>query len=271
MSRFILFSCDIICSKERMCFLMRKNKFDVVMEYIDANIKQSTNEIKKGILEISGVNSNTFGHCFYVLTGDTLYHYITTRKLFFAAEELRLQPNKPICDIALDFGYSEQSALTRAMRAFYNCTPDQVRKGKEFIPNDKYNLEDIYHPEADSRVEHIFKQLRNNEHVTANNIDYLIELNEISEKYQFDIDVCYQIADLAEKLEIPVGTLADFCFEAYIDVNDDPRYLSPKTEHAIDLGLQSEDELDKICSFYDCKYYDIDRIMVHLYKESIDK
>ena len=248
---------------------MRKNKFDVVMEYIDANIKQSTNEIKKGILDVVGVNSNTFGHCFYVLTGDTLYHYITTRKLFFAAEELCLQPNKPICDIALDFGYSEQSSLTRAMRAFYNCTPDQVRKGNEFIPNDKYHLEDIYHPEADNRVEHIFKQLRNNEHVSANNIDYLIELNEISDKYNFDIDTCYQIAELAEKLEIPVGTLADFCFEAYIDVNSDPCYLSPKTEHAIDLGLQSEEELDKICSFYDCKYYDIDRIMVDLYKKSL--
>ena len=62
-----------------------------------------------------------------------------------------------------------------------------------------------------------------------------------------------------------------FCFEAYIDVNNDPRYLSPKTEHAIDLGLQSEEELDKICSFYDCKYYDIDRIMVRLYKESLEK
>ena len=249
---------------------MRENKFDIVMEYIDANINQSTDEIKKGIYEVVGINSNKFGNCFYVLTGYTLCHYITTRKLFFAAEELRLQPNKPICDIALDFGYSEQSAFTRAMRAFYNCTPDQVRKGNAFIPNDKYCLKEIYNPETDSRVEHIFKQLENNEQISENNIEYLIELNEISEKYQFDIDVCYQIADLAEKLEISIGPLADYCFEMYININDNPLYLSPKIEYAIDLGLQSEEELDTICSFYDCKYYDIDRIMVDLYKKSLE-
>lgn len=247
---------------------MRKNKFDIVMEYIDANIKQSTDEIKKGIWELIGVNSNTFGNCFSVLTGDTLYHYITTRKLFFAAEELCLQPKKPICDIALDFGYSEQSAFTRAMRAFYNCTPDQVRKGKESIPNDRYCLEDIYHQEAGSRVERMVKQLKNAEYLSTN-IDFLIEINDISDEYGFDIDTCYQIAELAERLEVPLSILAFSCFNTYVDVRSDPEYLPPKIEKIIDLGLQSEDELDKICDFYGCKYYDIDGIMIHLYKESM--
>lgn len=250
---------------------MRKNKFDIVMEYIDANVKQSTDEIKKGIYKLISYNSNTFGHCFSVLTGDTLYHYITTRKLFFAAEELRLFPNKPILDIALDFGYSEQSAFTRAMRAFYNCTPDQIRKQKISIPNDKLNLEDISNPTSDNRVDHIFEQLRNNECLTEANIDFLIEFNNAITNYGFDIDTCYQISELAENLEVPFGTLAQMCFEAYINIHDDPRFLSPKIECAIDLDVHSEEELDEICTFYDCKYYDLDNVMVDLYRKTMKK
>ena len=55
---------------------MKQNKFDLVMDYIDANIQNSPESLKKGIYKLTGISSNTFGNCFSVLTNDTLFHYI---------------------------------------------------------------------------------------------------------------------------------------------------------------------------------------------------
>ncbi len=82
------------------------NKFDTVMDYIDAHIHEDAENIKKGIYSEIGYNSSHFGKCFEVLTGETLFHYINERKLFFAGQELKLNLEKSICDISLDLGYS---------------------------------------------------------------------------------------------------------------------------------------------------------------------
>ena len=55
---------------------MKQNKFDTVMDYIDVHIAEETDNIKKGIYNEIGYNSNTFGNCFSVLTNKTLFHYI---------------------------------------------------------------------------------------------------------------------------------------------------------------------------------------------------
>ena len=81
--------------------------------------------IKKGIYNEIGYNSSHFGKCFEVLTGETLFHYINERKLFFAGQELKLNLEKSICDISLDLGYSDQSAFTRAMRTYHARYPRQ--------------------------------------------------------------------------------------------------------------------------------------------------
>ena len=78
---------------------MKQNKFDLVMDYIDENIKKDTEEIKRGILNLIGINSTTFGKYFAVLTEDTLGSYIRSRRLYYAAKELQSDRNKSICDI----------------------------------------------------------------------------------------------------------------------------------------------------------------------------
>ena len=67
---------------------MRQNKFDTVMDFIDANITKETETIKKGIYHEIGYNSNTFGNCFSILTNESLFHYINERRAFLAAQEL---------------------------------------------------------------------------------------------------------------------------------------------------------------------------------------
>lgn len=87
--------------------MIEKNKFEVIMDYIDNNIKQDVSEIKKGISKVSGYNSLAFGKCLLVLTNITLHHYICSRKLYFALKELRENSEKKMCDIAYDYGYSD--------------------------------------------------------------------------------------------------------------------------------------------------------------------
>ncbi len=102
---------------------MKQSKFDIVMDHIDENIQKTSEEIKKGIFNLVLCNSNTFSQYFHVITGDTLGNYIRNRKLYFAAMELLRHPDKPICEIAVDFGYSDQSAFTRAFSAKYKIAP----------------------------------------------------------------------------------------------------------------------------------------------------
>jgi AraC family transcriptional regulator len=45
-----------------------------------------------------------------------------------AGQELRLNPERRIIDIALDFGYTSNEAFTRAFYQVWNCTPSEFRK-----------------------------------------------------------------------------------------------------------------------------------------------
>lgn len=241
------------------------NKFDIVMDYIDAHVHEDPETIKKGIYNEIGYNSNHFGKCFEVLTGDTLFHYISERKLFFAGQELKHSLN-PICDIALNLGYSEQSAFTRVMKTYHNCTPNEIRKGIKTIPNKKYQLSDFHGTKYDSIEKNFISDLETYGIATGKRYDRMMTLQEAAQEYGFSIDNCYAIADVAERLEIPAGTLIENCFQLMIEVQKDPDYFSPEVEAVIDCGVESSDEMERICDYFQCKYYDVDSFMVEAYR-----
>lgn len=243
-----------------------KNKFDTVMDYIDAHIQEDIEIIKRGIYNEIGYNSSHFGKCFEVLTGETLFHYISERRLYFAGQELKHNLTKPICDIALDLGYSEQSAFTRAMRTYHDCTPNEVRKGTSHISDKKYELSHFSSNKPESRADIFWQELETNGFLTGKKFDYLMELEKATEEYGFHIDTCYAIADVAEQLEIPVGLLLNQCFQLMVDVQSNPNYIPPDIEVAIDAGVSSSEEMDQICGYYGCKYYDVDRFMVEAFR-----
>lgn len=250
--------------------MKQKNKFDLVMDYIDVNVQKEVHTIKKGIYDLIGYNSNSFGQCFSVLTNETLFHYINARRMYFAGMELYELPDKPICDIALEYGYSEQSAFNRAMKAYCGCTPNDVRKGNVKIPNDKYTLTEICNDESETRTKSILKKIRNNEDLTCCNFELFIGLEEASDEYGFDIDVCYQIADIAEKLEVSPLSLIDKCFELIVE--EEREWKLSQSEMIIDeLEINSFEELRAICEYYDCKYYDLDHFMVEAYRNQTNE
>ncbi len=224
------------------------NKFDTVMDYIDAHINEDTETIKKGIYNEIGYNSSHFGKCFEVLTGETLFHYINERKLFFAGQELKLNLGKSICDIALDFGYYDQTAFTRAMRTYHDCTPGEIRKGTKSVPNNKFQLSNFSNNKPESRADTYLRELKEDGFLSVKKLDYLMEIEDATKEYGFDIDTSYSIADVAEQLEIPVSLLLRECFEIKAELHSDPNYIPPYIEAAIDAGVASSEEMEKIVS-----------------------
>lgn len=248
-----------------------KNKFDAVMDYIDAHIHEDTETIKKGIYNEIGYNSSHFGKCFEVLTGETLFHYINERKLFFASQKLKQNLDKTICDISFELGYSDQSAFTRAMRTYHDCTPGEIRKGLKSIPNNKFRLSNFSNNKLERKADIFWRELDENGLLSDKKFDYLMDIENAAKEFGFSVDTSYAIADVAERLEIPVGILLRECFELMVELHCDPEYIPPYVEAAIDAGIESTEEMEKICEFYQCKYYDVDYFMVEAYRKHSKK
>lgn len=245
---------------------MKQSKFDLVMDYIDENINSDTETIKRGIMNLIGINSNTFGQFFTVLTGDTLGSYIRNRRLYYAAMDLLRKPKLTISDIALEYGYSDQSAFTRAVSGKYKMSPNEIRTSWEVdIPNEKYLYSDFDTNPLDSRSDHMWREFERTGFLSGGDLDFIDRVEAGHKEFGFDINTCYLIADLAERLEIPVTALMSSCFDVVTEVKSDPAYISNKEMAAIDLGICSQEELDKICEHYACQYYELNSFMVKEY------
>lgn len=245
---------------------MHKNYFDIVMAHIEENITWTTEEIKKEISNLIGRHSRAFSESFFLLTGYTLDYYIKQRRLHFAARELIVSIRKSICDIALEYHFADQSAFSRAIKAKYGVTPNEIRKG-DFWPNEEPRcLRDFTEGKADTQVEKLLRRMEINNFISAEDVELMLEIDKINDEYGFDVDTCYQIADLAERLGVPCTYFASVCFSAVSDVQSDPHYIPPDIEFALNLGISSDEEMDAICQYFKCELYELDSSMVRMYK-----
>lgn len=249
---------------------MEQSKFDLVMDYIDENVQSDTETIKRGIINLIGINSHSFGQYFSVLTGDTLGAYIRSRRLYYAATELQSNSGKPIIDIAMDYGYSDQSAFTRAFSTKYGFPPSDLRQKNiyHFLKNDKYRYEDFDSRTTTSRSSFVWRQFERTGYLNGLNLDFIDSVEEGRKEFGFDIDTSYSIADLAERLDVPVFNLMEACFHLVAETKSEPAYISNRVMAAIDLGIRSENDLQKICEHYSCKYYELNTFMVKEYYNS---
>jgi AraC-like DNA-binding protein len=102
-----------------------KESIQEMVDWIEENIEEEPTLIK-----MSNVISYSPCYCSYLfhqVTGMTLKQYISGRKLYYAAIDLR-DSRQRIIDIAVKYGYSSQEALTRAFSQAYGCTPYKYRK-----------------------------------------------------------------------------------------------------------------------------------------------
>ncbi|MDF2800325.1 MAG: AraC family transcriptional regulator [Anaerocolumna sp.] len=63
----------------------------------------------------------------------TIFEYYSRRRLSRICEELK-RTDKTILEIAIEYGYSSQSALNVAFKKYYNITPFDYRKSNYVIP-----------------------------------------------------------------------------------------------------------------------------------------
>lgn len=246
------------------------NIFDAVMDYIDDNILKSTAELKRGIYATSNYSDMDFNKFISVLTNGktTIISYIKSRKLYFAAKELIEYLNKAIAEIALDYGYSEQSSFTRAMKNYCGHTPDEIRKKLIVFPNNKLHFVDFANKDTNNRLNYVLSTIEEYGVICGLDSHYFEDFITASDEYGFDTSTCCAISEVAERLKIPFSELLNNCFELMIDVKSDPNYIEPEIEAMIDFGIYSSQELDDICKYYNCKYYELNSYMVDNYREN---
>ncbi len=102
-----------------------------LIDWIDAHAVENP-----GLAEMSGQIGYSPYYCseqFHLITGITIKEYMARRRLSMAAIAIR-DTDRPLIEIALDYGFSSQSALTRAFVNAFGCTPAAYRRNPVPIP-----------------------------------------------------------------------------------------------------------------------------------------
>ena len=247
--------------------MKKTNIFDDVMDYIDENIKCKYTDVKKGIHTNFAYTDMDFNKFLSIATrgSTTLNKYFLRRKLYFVSKELVNKPNMPISDIAYEFNYSEQSSLNRDMKKHYSTTPTEIQKSRTPLPDEK-----MYFKDFDVNKYEWGKRLKDTIDDCCD-LDYFEQFIEATNDYGFDFTTCCAISEISERLEIPFGYLLNTCFDLMIDCRSSEDYLEPRIEKAIDCGITSDEELEKICDYFECEYYELNPFMVESYRKNVEQ
>lgn len=247
---------------------MSKNKvLDTALSIIDEHIRLDHNEIARKIYGETGYNIQDFNKFIAVTTSGTLSlgEYIRIRKLFFAANDLVNIPDKTIADISLEYGYSDQTSFSRAIKKEYKQTPGNIRKNKSEIPDIRKELKSFLSNK--SRLDSIFDKLESN-YISNTDWHYFEDFIHATDELGFDTSTCCLISELSEKLSIPFGCLIKQCFEMTIECNQANE--DEMIEFMMELEIESSDELKALCQYYNCKWYDLTFVQVKMYQLEVD-
>lgn len=102
-----------------------------MIDWIEAHSKETPTLAE--LAEQVGYSKFYCSSQFQKAVGCTIRRYIAGRRLSAATIRIR-DTDEPLMDIALEFGYSSQSALTKAFKDAYGCTPAAYRKYPVPIP-----------------------------------------------------------------------------------------------------------------------------------------
>lgn len=239
---------------------------DKVLSVIDENILLDHDEIVKKIYIETKYTDQDFNKFLAVITVGklTLGKYIRERRLYFAVQEMMNHPEKALVDIALDYGYSEQSAFTRAVKCAYGKTPAELRKSNEMIPDNRQDIEAYLSKK--SKLDSIIEKITSDECCIWQDDGYFDAFIHATEEYGFDVSTCCIVSELSEKLDIPFASLLNVCFDMMIDYHSDSDYISPDINYAIDIGITNDKELNSICEYYQCKCCELTQLHVIEYR-----
>ena len=185
-----------------------RNKFDNIMDYIEDNLIKTNTEIEKGIAEILNIEMKKFKTFFEILTNSTLANYINGRRFNAIAVDLINDVN--VIELVSFYGYSEQSAFSRAIKNYYGVTPNEIRKNKNIPILPKLYFEDFYN----DSIKKIRDELYDN--FTIDDEFFSYDITDFIDPF-FDIDECLEIFKLSNKLKIDYRILKEKCIDRKID------------------------------------------------------
>lgn len=250
---------------------MHKNNFDIVMAHIEENVDKPTKEIKREIPNLIGHHSRAFNEHFQMLTGYTLDYYIKQRRLNYAAKDLVIHSEKTIGDIALEYQFADQSAFSRAIKAKYNVTPNEIRREGLWTDEERFCLDDFSGKKADTQVAKVLRHMEIHENILPEDVDLVLQIEHLNEEYGIDIDTCYQIADLAERLGVPICYFGERCLMAVGDYQNHPWDIPPEVEFMARAGFESMEEMEDMCEHFKCEYYELDEMKVYTYRKLMNR
>lgn len=245
-----------------------KYLFDTIMDCVDSNIGEGeiTSSRKSALHAIA--KATTYGikeiKTFFLLTtGNTLEWYFRQRRLYHAFGQIKRYREKPIGAIANFYGYADSASFNHAFKQAFSVSPTQARDNPELVKDNRLVYGDFQQTTPTKQTV---------DDLSEKEIMRMIDLHDYEERgieeYGFSPTLSREIAELADKLGIPVYMFMDSCFDLAVDVQSNPDYIPPKIETAIDLEIGSLSELEQICQYYDCQYYELDSFMVDYYRQN---
>jgi AraC family transcriptional regulator len=100
-------------------------KINLAMDYIEENFEKkiTTPELAR----ISAFSEYHFHRIFKAITGETVNRYVKRLKMAKSRRVLQLD-NKPITEIALDYGYKSSANFARDFKQYFNESASHIRK-----------------------------------------------------------------------------------------------------------------------------------------------
>ena len=102
-------------------------KLDLVLQYVEANLDRKITLEK--LASIAGVGKFYFCRLFKSSLGLTPYKYVLQQRIS-RAKKLLIYTDIPICDVALDCGFSSQSHLAKHFRSAIDTSPMNYRRSR---------------------------------------------------------------------------------------------------------------------------------------------
>lgn len=185
-----------------------RDKFDNIMDYIEDNLIKTNIEIENGIVEILNIDIKKFKTFFEFLTNNTLANYINSRR--FNAIAIDLINDVNIMELVSSYGYSEQSAISRAIKNYYGFTPGEIKKSKNVQILPKMYYEDFYNDGIKKIKDKLYDSLETGDDFFSYDVENFFDPF-------FSVDECLEIFKLSNKLEIDYMILKEKCIDRKID------------------------------------------------------
>ena len=249
---------------------MTDNFMNTALDFIENHFNLNYSKMMTELGKLTDYKRKEFATTFAMMTnGDSLTRYVDERRIYKVCQALKDNPDYDLADLALDYGYSSQSNMNNMFSRYAQFTPKSVITDGNTFPDNKISFEVITTNNITQVNNNQEETLMTNEAPTET-ATYIIEPPEMffeaMSEFGYSMDTCHKIADLAERLGIPFYALAESCFDTMADIRSAADFIEPDIEHAIDLGLGSYKELESICSYFECKYYELDSTMVDIYR-----